>query len=96
MVNDEIERGFQVLEIYGVPRLRARSVPNGIEVLVTRYRRLDDARVYEIVRHKEAIRKLLGLPDAGFCKLCRTEWKGKCEEVLEHHLTGCVAARMTL
>ena len=31
------ERSFQVLEMYGVPRGRARYVANGIEVLVTRW-----------------------------------------------------------
>jgi hypothetical protein len=35
---DDIEKAFQVLEIYGVPRTRARTVANGIEVLVDRLR----------------------------------------------------------
>lgn len=33
---DECERAFKILEAYGVPRERARTVGNGIQVLVTR------------------------------------------------------------
>lgn len=32
----EVERAYQVLEIHGVPRERAKSVGNGIDVLTTR------------------------------------------------------------
>lgn len=32
----EVERAYQVLEIHGVPRDRAKSVGNGIDVLTTR------------------------------------------------------------
>ena len=41
-------RAFSTLEVYGVPRERARSVSNGIEVLATRYRRERQALVAEI------------------------------------------------
>lgn len=37
--NHDIERAFQVLETYGVPRARAKTVANGIDVLATRYHR---------------------------------------------------------
>jgi len=33
----ELDRAFMVLDIYGVPKERARNVSNGIEVLVNRY-----------------------------------------------------------
>ncbi len=33
-----LERALQTLEVYGVPRERARNVPNGIEVLAKRMR----------------------------------------------------------
>jgi hypothetical protein len=39
----EIELAFSMLEMCGVPRERARSVRNGIDVLATRYRKQDIA-----------------------------------------------------
>ena len=33
----ELERGYQQLELRGVPRERAKSIGNGIDVLATRY-----------------------------------------------------------
>ena len=33
----EIDRAYQMLEIYGVPRDRAKSICNGIDVLGTRF-----------------------------------------------------------
>jgi hypothetical protein len=38
-IKNDIERAYQVLEFYGVPRERAHSVHNGIEVLITRVKR---------------------------------------------------------
>lgn len=36
---NEIERAYQILEVNGVPRGRARNIANGIDVLVTRMER---------------------------------------------------------
>jgi len=33
------ERGYQMLEVYGVPRKRAKYLSNGIDVLATRFNR---------------------------------------------------------
>jgi hypothetical protein len=41
----EVERAYQMLSMYGIPRERARSVANGIEVLATRIRRSLPERV---------------------------------------------------
>jgi hypothetical protein len=61
---DEIERAYQVLSIYGVPRERARSVPNGIEVLATRMRRaIRDVADTERAGLIKAIRILESLPE---------------------------------
>ena len=35
----ELHKAYSILEIYGVPKERARSVNNGIEVLSTRFRK---------------------------------------------------------
>lgn len=37
MYRDEVERAFKMLSVHGVPRERARTVANGIDVLSTRY-----------------------------------------------------------
>ena len=42
-VDPDIERAFQVLEVYGVPRERARTVANGIEVLMQRMNKAGQA-----------------------------------------------------
>jgi hypothetical protein len=44
---EETERAFQMLEVYGVPRQRAKTVANGIEVLATRFSK--DAPAVEVV-----------------------------------------------
>jgi hypothetical protein len=36
---EEIERAYQVLQMYGVSRERAKTIANGIDVLETRYRK---------------------------------------------------------
>ena len=38
-LENQLEQAFSMLEVYGVPRERARYVANGIEVLVTRFRK---------------------------------------------------------
>ena len=43
---DELERAYQMLECFGVPRGRAKTVANGIDVLATRYRK--DLFAYEM------------------------------------------------
>lgn len=46
----ELDRAMSVLEMYGVPRGRARTVDNGIQVLVTRMQREIDDKQREITR----------------------------------------------
>jgi len=36
---EEIERAFRILDLYGVPRERAVTISNGIDILVTRYKK---------------------------------------------------------
>lgn len=35
----KLESAYQMLEVHGIPRTRAKSVANGIDVLATRFRR---------------------------------------------------------
>ena len=49
---DEVERAYQMLECFGVPRGRAKTVANGIDVLATRYRKSILASEMEINRLK--------------------------------------------
>lgn len=51
------ERAATILEVYGVPRLRARTVPNGIEVLVARGMKERIDRNLEILHLKEQLRR---------------------------------------
>lgn len=46
----ELNRAYQVLETLGIPRSRARNIPNGIDVLATRYSREVEAQRQEIAR----------------------------------------------
>lgn len=39
----DIDKSFQILGLYGVPRERAKTVHNGIEVLITRLARENEA-----------------------------------------------------
>lgn len=58
----EIERAYQMLEIYGVTRERAKSLANGIEVLSARRRkevREIRARVQELEKGQHLTDKLL-------------------------------------
>ena len=56
----EIEKAYQILERFGVPRGRARSIPNGIQVLVSRM----DKEIFYLKEQREATRsetdKVLG------------------------------------
>lgn len=36
---NNVEWGFHMLQVYGVPKERAKSVANGIDVLATRFRK---------------------------------------------------------
>lgn len=42
------DRAYQMLRVYGVPEERAKSISNGIEVLVTRFDRQVVSMQYEI------------------------------------------------
>ena len=55
----ERTRGFSMLEVYGVPRKRARSVSNGIEVLATRHRRDRQNKDAEIEQLQGTVTDLL-------------------------------------
>jgi hypothetical protein len=39
MGKDDLDKAFYVLEMYGVPKSRAKTVANGIDVLMTRMRK---------------------------------------------------------
>jgi len=49
----EIDRAFQMLEVYGVPRERAKTVANGIQVLVTRIDKATRPTAPKAEQHKE-------------------------------------------
>jgi hypothetical protein len=53
----QVEQAYSRLELYGVPKERARSLPNGIEVLMTRMQRgLADAQVENAALREDAER----------------------------------------
>ena len=54
----ERERAFQMLELYGVPRERAKSVSNGIDVLMARMRKERDALQRQIEEARNIIEEL--------------------------------------
>lgn len=53
----EIENAFTMLELYGVPRERARTLSNGIDVLATRFRKAEIASAMTITNLEEAVRQ---------------------------------------
>ena len=55
----EIERAFQMLECCGVPRERANTVSNGIDVLSTRCQKEANGLAYEIATIKAKRDELL-------------------------------------
>jgi len=54
---DHIDRAFQTLTLYGVQRERAKTVPNGIDVLMTRMKKEVECLNQEITE----LRSRLGL-----------------------------------
>ena len=57
----EIERAFQMLECCGVPRERAKTVSNGIDVLSTRCRKEANGLAYDIATLKAHRDELLAV-----------------------------------
>ena len=58
MISEELERAYQQLEAHGVSRERARSVANGIEVLVSRLCKEVTYSRGEVERLRELISRL--------------------------------------
>ena len=65
-VKDE-ERALQMLEVSGVPRERAGTIANGIDVLATRYRKEIEAQMVEIAD----LRSKLLVPGTLECAKCK-------------------------
>jgi hypothetical protein len=78
----EVERAYQMLEVHGVPRGRARTVANGIDVLFTRFsREINDTRT-----QAARLGKALKLSIAGDCPPgSGEEWKSCAEEQTDCH-----------
>ena len=58
-LNDSIKTAYGMLQMYGVPELRAKSVANGIMVLVSRIDRESEFQSQKIKRLKEVIGDLM-------------------------------------
>ena len=55
---DEVERAYSTLNLYGVPVERAGSIANGIEVLVTRFRKEISCLKVEIASFEAQIEEM--------------------------------------
>lgn len=82
-----IERAYQMLEANGVPRKRAKSVANGIDVLATRFRKAEVAQENEALRKTvENLQRVANLQHdlsvlpPGLDKVELHDWPIKCRE----------------
>ena len=85
-----------MLAINGVPRTRARSVSNGIDVLTTRLGRELAASRERVRALREALRKVAVCRESGnaiyewSCQICN--WQAWSDGEPERHKPGCIAA----
>ncbi len=66
-LQQQVERAFQMLEMYGVPRKRAKEIANGIDVLGTRFRKESNILNHEISDLEGERDRILGLLNIAIC-----------------------------
>lgn len=89
--DSDLERSFKALEMYGVPRERAKSVSNGIMVLVTRM----DKEVAQLMKERDDARELYQSALAGMQELERVNGKLQVEKS-EARIEGYEAGRESM
>lgn len=63
--NRDLDKAFSMLEVYGVPRQRARYVSNGIDVLGTRFNKEINFREQERNRLLAIVKEYAGKDEGG-------------------------------
>lgn len=76
-MTEQLDRAYSVLELYGVPKERARSVANGIEVLVTRCNRQIQDLKFSNTALKDALREAVSKLNHLINKSNRVTAKGR-------------------
>jgi len=66
VLENDLERGFEVLEMYGIPKARARTVDNGIQVFDTRLQRERQGLKHRIEELEEMLGTAIGDTDLRF------------------------------